>query len=139
MTTANRYKARIEAKRRNRARQAWKSARDAAIAFAAFTGMALTVGSSPLHAGPSAGVTTNFSLESIAHKALAEEVPAPVVQIATVSAADEQSAIYRRTSFAAAWTLLGASFALLAALNLAIVRHLGRAYVRRRPVGRGQN
>lgn len=136
MTTANRYQDRIEAKRRHRSRQAWKSARDAVIAFAAFTGMALTLGSAPLHAGPTSGVTTNFADAQMVQKALADEEPAPVVQIATVSAADEPAAIYRRTSFAAGWTLLGASFALLAAFNLAVARHLGRAYARRRPARR---
>jgi ABC-type nitrate/sulfonate/bicarbonate transport system permease component len=62
----------------------------------------------------------------IATKAVAEPGPLPLVQIATaVSPAD---AVYRQTSTTAAWTLLGVAFSMMAALNLAVVRHLKRAY-----------
>jgi hypothetical protein len=123
---------RASAKKRLARRRAMTPIRDAALAFAAFSCLALTVGSAPLLAGPSAGITTNFVTASQVHKSIAHDEPAPVVQIATVAANDEADAIYRRTSFGAAWVLLAASFALTAALNLAIIRHLSHAYARRR-------
>ncbi len=111
-------------------RQGWKPLRDAIVAFAVFPVIALTAGSGPIHAGPS--VTSHLSLPAAAVKAVDDNAPAPVVQIATVAANDEADAAYRRTSFGAAWILLGASFALVVALNMAMARHLRQAYVPRR-------
>lgn len=126
------HEMRATAKKRQARRRALMPVRDAVIAFAAFWILVLTAGSAPLMAGPSAGVTTNFALSNQVQKAIASDEPAPVVQIATVAANDEADAIYRRTSFGAAWVLLAASFALTAALNLAFIRHLSRVYARRR-------
>jgi hypothetical protein len=136
MTNTHGHGTRAKAKKRQARRRALMPVRDAAIAFAAFALVALTAGSAPLMAGPSPGVTTNFALASQVQKAIAkDEAAAPVVQIATVSAHDEADAIYRRTSFGAAWVLLAASFSLTVALNLAMVRHLSRVYARRRQKG----
>lgn len=132
MTRPNRFESRAEAKRRQARRKAWKPARDALIAFAVFPLLALTVGSGPLLAGPTAVATVDFGNSAAVIKALDDQAPAPVVQIATVAPHDEADALYRRTSFDAAWVLLGASFALIVALNLAVARHLSRAYTRRR-------
>jgi hypothetical protein len=59
-------------------------------------------------------------------KAVAEQAPLPLVQIAT--ATSPADAVYRHTSQAAAWLLLGVAFSTMAALNLAVIRHLKRAY-----------
>ncbi len=58
--------------------------------------------------------------------AVAEPGPLPIVQIATASSPAD--AVYRQTSTAAAWSLLGVAFSMMAALNLALLRHLKRAY-----------
>jgi hypothetical protein len=70
-------------------------------------------------------------------KAVAQPAPLPIVQIATASSPAD--AVYGRTSATAAWTLLGVAFSLMAALNLAMLRHLKRAYApsaRRFPLGK---
>ncbi len=61
--------------------------------------------------------------------AVAEQAPLPIVQIATASSPAD--AIYRQTSITAAWSLLGVAFSLMAALNLALLRHLKHAYATR--------
>ena len=80
----------------------------AGIMPAAFTGVA--------QAAPQPAVT----------KAVAEPAPLPLVQIAT--ATSPADAVFRHTSSTAAWLLLGVAFSMMTALNLAVVRHLKRAY-----------
>lgn len=63
---------------------------------------------------------------SAAEKAVGQPGPQPIVQIATASSPAD--AVYRQTSVMAAWGLLGVAFSLMTALNLAILRHLKRAY-----------
>lgn len=64
--------------------------------------------------------------QSAAEKAVAQPGPQPIVQIATATSSAD--AVYRQTSVMAAWGLLGVAFSLMTALNLAILRHLKRAY-----------
>ncbi|WP_414462023.1 hypothetical protein [Hyphomicrobium sp. DY-1] len=64
--------------------------------------------------------------KSAAEKAVAQPGPQPIVQIATATSSAD--AVYRQTSVMAAWGLLGVAFSLMTALNLAILRHLKRAY-----------
>ncbi len=122
---------------RSRIRQALlKSARDALIAGLAFTFMSAAVTSDQSNASPqipSAAIIANAA--PLAVPALATDEPAPIVQIATTSSAGAPDAIYKRTSATAAWALLALAFSGLAALNVALVRHLRRAYAR--PVRRG--
>jgi hypothetical protein len=113
---------------------------------AAIAGMVFTLASSALvctHAKagiiPTAfhGVALAASIKPVAVNAVAEPGPLPLIQIATASSPAE--AVYRQTSVSAAWTLLGVAFSLMAALNLALVRHLKRTYapvVRRFPLGK---
>lgn len=131
MMNTNRNEASTQPRRQKASRQGWKPVRDAIIAFAVFPLLAMTAGSGQILAGPTSATTTYYGAASQVHNALAQEDPAPVVQIATVAASDENAAIYRRTSFSAGWILLGASFALIMALNLAVARHLRHAYVPR--------
>lgn len=127
------YEARLAAKRLRARRQAWKPVRDAMVAFALFPLLTLAVGSGPLLAGPTSIASGHLSAPDLVVNAVADSTPAPLVEIATVSAHNTDGAVYRRTSFAAAWMLLGASFALIVALNLAVARHIGRTYGSRKP------
>ncbi len=114
-----------------------KSARDALIAGFAFTLMSGAVTSGHSNASPqipSAAIFANTA--PLAIPALATDEPAPIVQIATTSSVGAPDAIYKRTSVTAAWALLALAFSGLAALNVALVRHLRRAYAR--PVRRGR-
>jgi hypothetical protein len=58
---------------------------------------------------------------------LSTDVPA-MVEIATTSSSQAPDAVYRRTSATAAWLLLSLAFSLLIAFNMAILRHMRRAY-----------
>lgn len=122
---------------RSRLRKAlWKSARDAMLGGLAFTLMFGAALSGQSNAGPQ--VPAAATIVNAAHltvPALATDEPAPIVQIATTSSAGAPDAVYKRTSATAAWALLALTFSGLAALNLALVRHLRRAYAR--PVRRG--
>ena len=60
--------------------------------------------------------------------ALGEADNPPIIEIATTASATSPDAVYRRTSTAAAWLLLSFAFSLVAALNLAFIRHMRRAY-----------
>lgn len=103
---------------------------DAAIAGAVFTLVTSTLACNHAKAGTSpvafAGIAHAASAGSITLKALGEPGPLPIVQIATASSPAD--AVYRKTSVEAAWSLLGVAFSLMAALNLAMLRHLKRAY-----------
>ncbi|MFT3730094.1 MAG: hypothetical protein QM780_01540 [Hyphomicrobium sp.] len=107
----------------------WRPLLDAAIAGIVFTLVSSTLICNHAKAGiiPAAfsGVVAATPQPSFT-AAVAEPGPLPIVQIAT--AASPADAVFRRTSVTAAWSLLGVAFSLLAALNLAMVRHLKRAY-----------
>jgi hypothetical protein len=107
-------------------------------------GVVFTLASSGLVCNHAKAGTTSAAFAGIAHvahtpamKAVAEPGPLPIVQIAT--ATSPADAVYRQTSVTAAWGLLGVAFSLMAALNLALLRHLKRAYatpLRRFPLRR---
>ncbi len=102
---------------------------DAAIAGVVFTLVSSAVACNHAKAGIIPAAVTavaEAAANPIATKAVAEPGPLPLVQIAT--ATSPADAVYRQTSTTAAWTLLGVAFSMMAALNLAVVRHLKRAY-----------
>jgi len=114
---------------------------DVAIAAAVFV-----LASSPLVCTHAKAGIIPTSVHSVARaaaikpltvNAVAEPAPLPIIQIAT--AASPSDAVYRLTSVSAAWALLGVAFSLMAAVNLAMLRHLKRAYApvaRRFPPGK---
>ncbi len=109
---------------------------DAAIAGLVFTLVSTTLMCTHAKAGTSPATFAGIERAATpaAVKAVAEPGPLPIIAIATASSPAD--AIYRRTSAGAAWGLLGVAFSLMAALNLAVLRHLKRAYatpVRRYP------
>ncbi len=125
------------AKRPRYRRLVWRPLLDAAVAGIAFTLVSSAFVCSHAKAGttPVAFAGLEHAARHSAVSAVAEPGPLPIVQIAT--AASPADAVYRQTSVAAAWGLLGVAFSLLAALNLGVLRHLKRAYAapsRRFPV-----
>lgn len=110
-------------------RLVWRPLVDAAAAGVLFTLVSSTIICNHARAGivPAAfGGVALAAQNSAAEKAVAEPGPQPIVQIAT--ATSPADAVYRQTSTMAAWGLLGVAFSLMTALNLAILRHLKRAY-----------
>lgn len=107
-----------------------RTARDALVAFMAFgvisgTVVCLPSAASPTLAGAALAIPApNGSAVAI----VATDDRAPVVQFATTVSSTSSNAVYRRTSDQAAYLLLAVAFSLLAALNLAFVRHLRDSY-----------
>lgn len=132
---------RIAARWRRR-RALARPALDAAAAFALFVALSVTFASAPTSANPHyyPGSATQFTQPGTppaVTAAIADEVVRPIVEIATTSSANAPDAVYRRTSSAAAWLLLSFAFSVLAAVNLAFVRHMRRAYASPRAKTRG--
>jgi hypothetical protein len=108
-----------------------RPALDAIGALVVFTLVSAIIVSHPSAASPhTVGTvmveTTHATL--IQNAVVNEDDNAPVVQIATTSSSKNSNAVFRRTSTDAAWGLLAVAFSILAALNLAIFRHLRRVY-----------
>lgn len=122
-----------------RARRRWLSVRpavDAAAALAFFTLVGMMAGSVPTSANPHmAGHAGHASTTVSMAIANAADVPT-IVEIATTASPNAADAVYRRTSTTAAWVLLSFAFSLVIAFNLAVLRHMRRAYARPRVKGR---
>lgn len=105
----------------------WRPVMDAAAAGAIFA-LVTTMLIAPVKAGPYPAAFSGIQRPASPGftQALAEPGPLPVIEIATASSPAD--AVYRQTSTSAAWGLLGVAFSILAALDLAILRHVKRAY-----------
>ena len=103
---------------------------DALAAWLVFGVVSAFVTCAPLTAAtsPVAFSGLEHAVVSTTIQAADASAPAPVVQIATARAGAFSDAVFRRTSHATAWILLGLAFSLLAAINLMFFRHLRRAY-----------
>lgn len=115
-------------RRRHRLRRPFRDAAGAALLFVMLTSVGT---SAPVKAYPfavAAGIERTITSHTM--KALAEDRPAPIIEIATTSSPHNPDAVFRRTSSTTAWVLLGLSLSLLTALNLSIIRHLRRVYVK---------
>jgi len=101
---------------------------DAVLAGLVFTLVSSTLICNHAKAGttPAAFAGIQHAAKPLSVTAVAERAPLPIVHIATASSPAD--AIYRQTSISAAWGLLGVAFSLMAALDLAVLRHLKRAY-----------
>ncbi len=99
---------------------------DAAVAFTVLFLLCVSIGAAPLSASPQMPPATSlqFTVTPLTLTALDRGKVVPVVQIA----ADGDAAIYHRTSMQAAWGLLLISLSIVAAFNMALVRHMMRAY-----------
>jgi len=105
----------------------WRPFIDAAVAGLAFV-LVSTLFVAPVSAGTSPAAFGGIARAAspLTVKALAEPGPLPIVAIATASSPAD--AVYRQTGQTAAWGLLGVAFSIMAALNLAFLRHLRRTY-----------
>ena len=103
---------------------------DAAATFAVLCILGLTLGTAPTSASPNIPGAASYqaALSPAAVKAIGELNERPVVEIATTSSAASPDAVYRRTSVQAAWGLLMLALSVVAALNMALFRHLRQAY-----------
>lgn len=121
-----------EKARPSRRRRLLTPARDALAAGALFSLISAPMLCHPTSASPhgAAAISAIERPTPLMAKALADDDIAPYVRIATSSAPGAPDTIYKRTSAQAAWLLLSFAFSLLAALNLATVRHLRQVYAR---------
>lgn len=105
---------------------------DAIVAFAVFSTVSAGLMSAPSSAnpGPSSFSVRHETVSTLAVKAIGEQDHRPLVQLATTSPPANAGAVYRGTSFSAAWMLLAIAFSAIFAMNLAVVRHVRRAYAR---------
>jgi hypothetical protein len=113
---------------------------DAATVFAMLSFLGLALGTVPTSASPNIPSINGYQVSPspTVMKALGAEDVRPVVEIATTSSPNSPDAVYRRTSEQAAWGLLMIALSLVAALNLALFRHMRQAYAsprRRNPSG----
>jgi hypothetical protein len=107
-----------------------RPAADAFAALALFVCVSIMAGAGPTSANPhvlAAGQVHSFSPAAQAAIASSDD-EASIVEIATTSSSRAPDAIYGRTSATAAWLLLSLAFSLLIAFNMAILRHMRRAY-----------
>ncbi len=109
---------------------------DAAVALVLFMIVSMALTCAPSSANPQ-----NPGSVAQLRSLVAEE--RPIVEIATTSSPEAPDAVYRRTSFSAAWVLLSFAFSILVAFNLAFLRHMRRAYAkdrsRERPAAPGRS
>jgi hypothetical protein len=119
------------AQNRAKARRAlFRPILDAAGTFALLCLICLSMGAGPTAASPNVPSVTTYqaALSPGAMKAIGESDVRPVVEIATTSSPSNADAVYHRTSAQAAWALLMIGFSIVAALNMALFRHLRQAY-----------
>jgi hypothetical protein len=119
-------------------RLVWRPLIDTVVSGLAFV-LVTTMFVAPVNAGtsPAAFAGIERAASPAAVEALAEQGPLPIVVIATASSPAD--AVYRQTSQTAAWGLLGVAFSLMAALNLAFLRHLRQTYTPNLAVSTGRD
>ncbi len=106
----------------------WRPALDACAAFSLCVLVSLGLSSDPTSASPHHLLSPGLSSNYVASPAVATPGERPIFNVATRTSASADDAVYRQTGIVAAWLLLSFAFSLLAALNLALVRHLRQAY-----------
>ncbi|HMN36682.1 MAG TPA: hypothetical protein PKD49_03085 [Hyphomicrobium sp.] len=106
---------------------------DALAALAFFVAVSMALSCAPSSANPhNPGPAAQF--RSMVAPAVGDPAEEPtIVEIATASSPEAPDAVYRRTSFGAAWVLLSFAFSILVAFNLAFLRHMRRVYAKSRP------
>jgi hypothetical protein len=105
-----------------------RPARDACVAFGLFVLVSLALSSGPTSASPHRLLNPSLASTSLSEPAVATPGGQQIFNVAAKRSTIGESAAYRQTDTAAAWLLLSLAFSLLAALNMALVRHLRQAY-----------
>ena len=103
-------------------------ARDACVAFALFVLVSLALSSGPSSASPNHLLGPGPSFTLLANPAVATPGDQRIFNVAAKTSAIADGGASRQTDTAASWLLLSLAFSLLAALNMALVRHLRVAY-----------
>ncbi len=112
-----------------------RPALDACAAFGLFVLVSLAFSSGPTSASPHRLMNPGLASPSLGNPAVATPADRQIFDVAARPTPATASAVYRQTDTAAAWLLLSFVFSALAALNMAMVRHLRQAYAdpRKRP------
>lgn len=128
----------VPARRRNSSHSLMRLAADAIVAFALFGLVSACLMSAPSSANPGQAAfnVPHQTVSSLALKAIGEPGGRPVVQIATTGSAADTASVVRWNSVNVAWVLLALAFSGIVAMNLAVVRHLRRAYAAPRRISR---
>ncbi len=105
-----------------------RPALDACAAFALFVLVSLGLSSDPTSASPHHLLSPGLASHYVMDPAVAAPGDRQIFNVAARTTATADDAVYRQTGTAAAWLLLSFAFSLLAALNMALVRHLRQAY-----------
>lgn len=105
---------------------------EALAVFALCLIASLTLSSAQSAANPyrAHSIVAQFQMQTM--PTIAEEGDRPLIEIATTSSVNSPDAVFRRTSWSAAWILLSLAFSIVATVNLALVRHMRHAYVKPR-------
>ncbi len=112
-----------------------RPALDACVAFAMFVLVSLAFSSGPSSASPHRLLSPGTASALLTSPTVATPNDHQIFHVAARPAATAQDPVRRQTDTAAAWLLLSFAFSALAALNMALVRHLRQAYAdpRKRP------
>lgn len=105
-----------------------RPARDACIAFGLFVLVSLALSSGPSSASPHRLLGPSASSTMLTKQAVGTTDSQQVFNVAVKRSTADESAAYRETDNTASWLLLSLAFSLLAAFNMALVRHLRHAY-----------
>ena len=105
-----------------------RPARDACVAFGVFVLVSLALSSGPTSASPHRLLSPNPGSALLTTQTVATPGGQQIFNVAAKRSTVANSATYRTTDTTAAWLLLSLAFSLLAALNMALVRHLRQAY-----------
>jgi cellulase/cellobiase CelA1 len=105
-----------------------RPALDACAAFGLFVLVSLTLSSAPSSASPHHLVNPVVATQDQARPAFAAPSDQKIYEITSKSVAAADNTVYRQTDTTAAWLLLSFAFSVLAAFNMALVRHLRQAY-----------
>ncbi len=101
---------------------------DACAAFGLFVLMTLALSSGPSSASPHDFLSAPVAMGKNTSPALAASGEGKIFQVTSKSSSATNGAVYRQTDTASAWLLLSLAFSVLAAFNMALIRHLRQAY-----------
>ena len=128
-TTTGRYSDDHSNTSRPKLRNAFlRPARDACVAFGLFVLVSLALSSGPTSASPHRLLSPNPGFALLTTHAVATPGGQQIFNVAAKRSTVVSSEAYRPTDTTAPWLLLSLAFSLLAALNMALVRHLRQAY-----------
>ncbi len=118
----------VSAGRRELRYAVFRPALDACAAFGLFVLVSLALTSAPSSASPHRYLNPIPAVTALAYPALAVPGDLETTKIAFKASNAADGAVYRQTDATASWLLLTLAFSVLAAFNMALIRHLRQAY-----------